>query len=316
MSASASDLLLKVGTPGTATTLSSPGYTQGNTSITVGSTTNWPSDTGVVFAIDVATVVNGLEVQTAGTYCEFIGVVSSGTSITSVALVNGTPQDYAAGSLTRVYIPVSAERENRIVTWGLVEHTELGRHTLTSSSTITSSKVITALSDTNGNELIRVSPTSSAVNDFTVTNAATGNSPQISATGDDANIGLKLAGKGTGAGDFGSLMANAVQTQVNAGTAGGTMWWINLGGLKILWGVSSGHSQVNSNSATFTWTLPTSFFSTLQTVVPTQDIPGSATNAAVSVGLTAKTTTTVTTQITNQTGGTQTITHSIFVIGT
>ena len=59
--------------------------------------------------------------------------------------------------------------------------------------------------DVNGNsigdgtrELLKFSETASAVNEVTVTNAATGNAPQLSATGDDTNVSLKLAGKGTG----------------------------------------------------------------------------------------------------------------------
>ena len=119
MAAAATDLLQEVGTPGTATTLSAPGYTIGNTSITVGSTSNWPTTTGVTFAIDVVTIVNNEEVRVEGTYCEFVGTVASGTSITNVSKVFGTAQDYAAGATTRVYIPVSSERENRIVEWGL-----------------------------------------------------------------------------------------------------------------------------------------------------------------------------------------------------
>lgn len=52
--------------------------------------------------------------------------------------------------------------------------------------------------DANGNELLKVSTTASAVNELTVTNAATANAPTLSATGDDANIDLNLAPKGTG----------------------------------------------------------------------------------------------------------------------
>lgn len=63
---------------------------------------------------------------------------------------------------------------------------------------LTSAKVVTALNDTNNNEWIKVTATGSAVNEVTIANAATGNAPTISATGDDTNIDLKLAGKGTG----------------------------------------------------------------------------------------------------------------------
>lgn len=100
--------------------MSAPGYTVGDTSITVGSTSNWSTDTGVTFAIDQAQVVNGVEVQIAGTYNEYVGTVASGTSVSNVSWVLGTgDRNYASGALTRVYIPVSANRENRIVTWGL-----------------------------------------------------------------------------------------------------------------------------------------------------------------------------------------------------
>lgn len=59
--------------------------------------------------------------------------------------------------------------------------------------------------DVNGNalgdgtlELLKFSETASAVNELTVTNAATGNGPSLSATGDDTNIDLLLAAKGAG----------------------------------------------------------------------------------------------------------------------
>lgn len=61
------------------------------------------------------------------------------------------------------------------------------------------SVAVGGINDTNGNEVIKVSATSSAVNEITITNAATGNAPQIAASGNDTNIDLKLAPKGTGA---------------------------------------------------------------------------------------------------------------------
>lgn len=56
----------------------------------------------------------------------------------------------------------------------------------------------TALQDTNDNELLKTATTASAVNEFTITNAATGNPPILSTTGGDTNINMKLVGKGTG----------------------------------------------------------------------------------------------------------------------
>jgi len=52
--------------------------------------------------------------------------------------------------------------------------------------------------DENGNEQIIFQTTASAVNQLDITNAATGNPPEISATGGDTNIDLKLTPKGSG----------------------------------------------------------------------------------------------------------------------
>jgi hypothetical protein len=54
------------------------------------------------------------------------------------------------------------------------------------------------INDENGNEQIIFQTTASAVNQFDITNAATGNNPSISATGDDSNISINLVPKGTG----------------------------------------------------------------------------------------------------------------------
>ena len=54
------------------------------------------------------------------------------------------------------------------------------------------------IGDENGNEQIIFQTTSSAVNQFDVTNAASGSAPSLSATGSDSNIDLDLIPKGTG----------------------------------------------------------------------------------------------------------------------
>ncbi len=54
------------------------------------------------------------------------------------------------------------------------------------------------LADDSGNEYIIFQKTASAVNQIDVTNAAASNDPSISATGDDSNVGLTIAAKGTG----------------------------------------------------------------------------------------------------------------------
>jgi hypothetical protein len=54
------------------------------------------------------------------------------------------------------------------------------------------------IGDESGNEQVKFATTASAVNELTVTNAATGNAPSVSATGGDTNIDLNLTPKGIG----------------------------------------------------------------------------------------------------------------------
>ena len=60
------------------------------------------------------------------------------------------------------------------------------------------------IGDETGNEQIKFATTASAVNEISVTNAATGNNPAISATGGDTNVGITLTPKG----DLGRITAN------------------------------------------------------------------------------------------------------------
>ena len=46
--------------------------------------------------------------------------------------------------------------------------------------------------------MLKVTATSSAVNEITLANAATSNNPALSATGDDTNVGIDVTPKGTG----------------------------------------------------------------------------------------------------------------------
>jgi hypothetical protein len=122
MAASASDLLQEVGLA-TATTLDA-NYTIADTTVTVVSTSGWPTATGITFAIDT---IDSNGEQVPGTYNEFVGTVASATSISNVDWVDGVADtSYSAGATTRVYIPVSKTRENRIVTHGLAHANQDG----------------------------------------------------------------------------------------------------------------------------------------------------------------------------------------------
>ena len=71
-----------------------------------------------------------------------------------------------------------------------------GTQTLT-NKTLTSPRIGTNILDTNGNELVVLTATSSAVNEVTLANAASGGAPTITASG-ETNVGITLAAKGTG----------------------------------------------------------------------------------------------------------------------
>jgi hypothetical protein len=72
------------------------------------------------------------------------------------------------------------------------------------------------INDENGNEQIIFQTTSSAVNQFDITNAATGNAPQLSATGGDSNIDVAIVPKGTGETKIGTGAAAATLTSSGA----------------------------------------------------------------------------------------------------
>jgi hypothetical protein len=151
----------------------------------------------------------------------FTGTVDTGGSqITGVKWTRGTNVTHASGVTIVDYSTGTAI--NMISAGILKEHLSTGVHALTANSTITSSKHITAINDTNGNELFKLTPTASAVNEITVANAATGNSASLAATGGDTNLDFLLTPKGSGL-----LKVGAVPLQQTAWISY-TPTWTNL----------------------------------------------------------------------------------------
>ena len=112
------------------------------------------------------------------------------------------------------------------------------------------------IADENGNEQIIFQTTSSAVNQFDVTNAATGNAPKLSATGDDSNIDLELEAKGTGHLTVrGNSNSGAIQLNCEVNTHG-----------QIL------QAQPHSEGVTNTMLLPAGSSSTLVSLVSTDTL--------------------------------------------
>ena len=110
------------------------------------------------------------------------------------------------------------------------------------------------IGDENGNEQIIFQTTSSAVNQFDVTNAATGNAPELSATGGDTNIDLKITPIGSG----------QVLLDGNVGIESGLIDLKNSGSrsqIKFYCETGNAHAQTlqsapHSESASNTLTLP------------------------------------------------------------
>lgn len=112
MASSTNDYFKKSGAS-TVTTLAAPGKALAATSITVGSTTNYPTDTGIIIGIRQVDS-NGTLVP--GTYTEWSATVSSATTFAIVATpVLGSDQVYPAGSTTQVFLPVSSSAHNKLV---------------------------------------------------------------------------------------------------------------------------------------------------------------------------------------------------------
>lgn len=139
MAAAQTDMFKKTGA-GTVTTLAAPGKALSATSITVGATTNHPTDTGIVIAIRQVDSAGEL---VAGTYTEWSATVTSGTSFAINAVpVYGSDQVYAAGSTTQVYIPLSAYAHNELIDGILTEHNQDGTHSNITATTVTADEFI------------------------------------------------------------------------------------------------------------------------------------------------------------------------------
>ena len=82
-----------------------------------------------------------------------------------------------------------------------------------------------SINDENDNEQIKFATTASAVNELSVTNAATGNAPEIAATGGDSNIDFNINPKGIGRVTLGAgkIQQLAEKATISATAATGTI---------------------------------------------------------------------------------------------
>lgn len=132
-----------------------------------------------VLGVATATSINGLTITTStGALTIANGKTATFSNTITIAGTDSTVMTFPSSSAT-------------------IARTDAGQ-TFTGVNTFTSPKILTDISDTNGNELIKFTSVASAVNEITITNAASGNSPIISATGSGTDIDINLVPKGAG----------------------------------------------------------------------------------------------------------------------
>ena len=179
-------------------------------------------------------------------------------AITGAKIAAGTvvASDIADGSITGAKINSAFDISGKTVT-------------LPTGQTLTSAKVATALADTAGNELLKVTATGSAINELTLANAAASNNPTISATGGDTNIGISILPKGSGKITLDNLIlpaADGTADQVLTTNGSGQLSFVdNSGGTSWVAVKTSDFTAVggegyfvNTTSGAVTVTLPTS----------------------------------------------------------
>ena len=142
----------------------------------------------VTIPLDVQTFYIILNGTTNDYSVEFKYVSGTGSSVTWASGDRGTKIIYATAD--------DATNPN-IVDATSAFVTATSTTTLT-NKTLTSPKIGTAILDTNGLELALLTATGTAVNEFTIANAATGAGPTLSATGGDTNVPINITPKGTG----------------------------------------------------------------------------------------------------------------------
>ena len=143
----------------------------------------------VTIPLDVQTFYI-LRNSTSGAYTlQFKYVTGSGDSYTFSATDKGDQLVFATAN-------DGTNPDIATLAFGDGDVTLTGTQTLT-NKTLTSPKIGTSILDTNGNELALLTATGSAVNEFTIANAATGNGPTLSSTG-ETNVDININPKGSG----------------------------------------------------------------------------------------------------------------------
>lgn len=145
-------------------------------------------------------------------------------TISDAKLIHPDIADSAGATYFYSFIPIDASLMSKNITINLPSLSDSDTLVTNTSVSTMSGKTLTAptiiaptigsrIDDSNGAQLIKLTATTSAINEITIANAAASSGPNISSTGTDTNINLNLTAKGTGAVRPSKMALNhAVQT--------------------------------------------------------------------------------------------------------
>ena len=187
MAASSTDLVRNA-TPNFATTLANSMLIS-DTTMTLSSVTGLPTSTGITLVIDATDPVSGASTPALK---EVVTGVVSGSTVTTLSRGLDSTSAIAHASGANVVMWITSNLWNDFQTSYLLEHTQAGSHNMSSPI------ITTGIKDTNGNQIIGLGATGSAVNNIKITDSATTVAPTISAVGTDTNINVGITAKGTG----------------------------------------------------------------------------------------------------------------------
>tara|TARA_Y100000114_G_scaffold156995_1_gene186470 strand:+ start:1427 stop:2365 length:939 start_codon:yes stop_codon:yes gene_type:complete len=126
----------------------------------------------------------------------------------------------------------------------------LTNKTLT-SPTINTPIIGTSLNDVNGNELIKVTATGSAVNELTIANGASTTGPTLSATGGGSNLNIIMTSKGTGSVELNkAAFSSSTITSDGAANTGASLIICNKGSdlaVSLADGTTTGEYKIFTN---------------------------------------------------------------------
>lgn len=293
MSASTGDKIVDVRNAArpNSTTVFSPRAAAGNT-LSCTLLTGWPIASKVHF---VTYQIDSSSNPIAGTQLDCSGIVS-GNTITSFSVIDGNDTGNSIGDVVEM-LPTAAWAQD-LADALTASHNRDG----TPKSNITyPASIFTAPTIADFTNADHSHANAAGGGKLNGTNAITANSLFSTV------LGLSNA----------LDASNGVQHQVNAGTAGGDIWYINLGGIKLAWCQTVAFAtSTSSTNVTITW--PVGFFTTMQAVMGTLNGVGSTAQQffAGNNGTSGAGTTTTYTFYVFTTTGTGTANANVLALGT